>query len=1521
MASQNEEHVVVREEDFENFQRNFNEERSTNENMKDDQPQSSKPDLMSAIMTLINQNTMLMNTMMQQQNLNRSTPQNYHVMPDLSKTIENFNGEDGPHQAQVWITKLETTATLHKWPEEFIFETARSHLIGAAKYWYEGRVESIRNWTEFSRSFKKTFLFIKSKTEKWNEMQKRVQLHRESINVYFHEKVSLCKQLNLDFDEIKEQVIIGLLSKELSQFLMSQNHVDEDELLGDIINYNRIVSARIEKAREKRPKFEFKEKTQNDVVTKPKVETESKPRMKSNEVKCYNCSEMGHFSYNCTKPKREIKCLRCNEVGHTPKYCKKPRNFEKPEIKILGSVSPCNKYIKKVKISNEEYMSMIDCGSSDCTIKATAAIKGKFRIMIQDCELKGFGNETQSIVKSCGIIVESVEIDGVKADNVSFRIVSDDVQPIDVIIGRNFTELSHIIYYKIDDKFNFAYKDHLQDIFINQEQNQTEEIKIAENTRFPQRSINFINAHMENEDYILPIMNKSDVEEKVGNEKEFEKIMNIETVEPVETRNNEEVTMDEIVVGSEVTHEQKTELWNILNRHREVIAKNIHEIGKTDLIEMDIEEKPESRPVMCKPYKTTQEEREKIREIVGEWKEAGIVTETNSPYASPVLLVKKKTGEHRLVVDYRRLNCQTERINFPIPNFDEISEVLVGAKLFVTLDLAHGYLQIPLAEKAQHKTAFITPDETGQFTRAMFGLMNAPFYFAKLMHSIFGPYQNKLVIFYLDDILIPADNWTELMDRLELVLKLLKGAKLTLKLPKCEFGKNEINYLGFVISSRGLQPGPRKLEAIFNYPRPCNNHEIKRFLGLVGFFRRFIPKFALIVEPLSRLLKKESRFHWDEEQEKSFTEVKSILMKEPVLQIFNPKARRTELHTDACKDGLASILLQSDETGKMKMVYAVSRKTTDAEKSYHSSKLELLAIIWSIERLRFLLLPIKFTVVTDCQALCYLNKNKTNNSQIIRWCNTLSEYDFEIRYKPGEIMQHVDALSRAPTEEPNGDVEDLINDKFSVYSIISREEEILLTQRTDDNLSRKIRILKMKPYERTKAENGEVESYILKNKILYKIAKKHDEENHLYVVPATMRKSILIKYHDLDGHGGLDRTLEKIQRYYYFPGMRKYVSNHLRMCLECILAKHKVGKQEGYLNPIPPGKRPFEVVHCDYLGPFVTSSKGNKYILVIIDNLTKYVQLEIAKNVNTTTTITRLGKFIDKFGAPIRLITDRGTCFTSKKFEEFCNNHGIRHTLNSSRHPQANGMVERVNNSLIPMLQMNVEDNEGRDWDQVVKKIEKQMNTSVNKTTNNTPFEALYGYLPRFNDGLMRTLTEENEHYRPPQEIQEEIQEKIRNEQNKTKGRYDKHRHAGIKYQVGDIVYMKANRASTGESTKLQRRFKGPLVITQVLPSDTYRVTNLEDKQDQMRTTAHVSQLKLWKNYDCDEDVCYDEEDVESEQEPRKKKEDPEENKKENRKEDPIVNQDEDQEPNDDVHRGREVRRRRPPKYLQDYSI
>lgn len=332
------------------------------------------------------------------------------------------------------------------------------------------------------------------------------------------------------------------------------------------------------------------------------------------------------------------------------------------------------------------------------------------------------------------------------------------------------------------------------------------------------------------------------------------------------------------------------------------------------------------------------------------------------------------------------------------------------------------------------------------------------------------------MLYYLDDIFIPGRDWPDLRERLVLTLEALRKTGLTIKLSKCMFLQSRVSYLGFEISSEGIEPGEMKTKTIIEFPTPKNAHEIRRFIGMASFFRRFIPKFAQIATPLHDLLKNEVKFTWGKNEQHAFEKLKTILSDKSILQPFNPN-RKTELHTDASALGLAAMMLQRDEQKRLRLVYAISRRTSVPEKNYHSSKLELLAIVWAVTRLRPMLINIPFTIVTDCQALLYLSTQKTVNPQIVRWNNTLSEFNFNITHKPGTKLAHVDALSRAPVSE-NGQMSEC-----GVFTLVNEYDEIAMNQRVDESIKRKYEILKKAANERNKHEISEIKNYELLNGI------------------------------------------------------------------------------------------------------------------------------------------------------------------------------------------------------------------------------------------------------------------------------------------------------------------------------------------------------------------------------------------------------------------------------------------------------
>lgn len=1419
-------------------------------------PQNDMQQLIQAMTQLMQQNAVLVNTVTQART-NQQT-QLYSVLPDLSHSIAYFDGISGAESARAWIKQLETTANLHHWTQEIAFETARSHLSKGARNWYLANMDKIIDWKSFRAAFSNTFMLDKSLTEKWREMQARNQHRGENTQEYFFDKVRLCKTLKLGNEETKTQIAVGLWSKEISTAILSRDHFDLDDLLRNIITLETLENTRRQRISSNRESSKFntgrqeyssEESRNNSSREQGHFKERRREDAESRETReCYRCHASGHIAKNC-QVKREIKCFNCQQVGHISKNCTKPKSMAQAKVNIVNSNNNSNvennvsaKYEKKIFLGGSELVGLIDPGSSDCLIKASIVLDLGFKFVKAPNVLMGFGGGE---ARSSGIVYETLKVDDCEVERIRFRVVPDTAQLYDVIIGRNFTELPEIAYFKVQDRLEFMYKENFPfrsnpEIDITKKFSEPESL---ENVKLPTASINFVRVKVGNEVFQMPITNKG---RETISIKKGDKLKNmISTIErsvPKLEPRREPITDDDINVSPNVSSDGKTELLTLLNKYRICSAMNISELGCTSLIKMDIVEKPGSVPCFAKPYKSSIKEREIMKNKVGEWKSAGIVTETTAEYASPCIVVNNSSGNPRVVVDYRRLNKNTVRMNFPLPNIDDGMEELYGASMFIILDLASGYLQIPLTESAKEKTAFITQDETGQFERAMFGLMNAPFYFAKLMKIIFASHGPKLALVYFDDILIHARSWKELLEKLETVLQLLKDAGLTLNLKKCRFGMESVNYLGFEIGKGGLSPGKKTVSAILDFPTPINAHKVRQFHGLASYFRRFVPNFSQIMSPIVELCKENVEFKWGESQEKSFNEIKCLIGSKPCLAYFNPKATRTELHTDASALGLGALLLQADNKNVLHPVYAISRRTSEVEKNYHSSKLELLAIIWAIERLRHFLILVKFDIITDCQALVYVNSLKSRNPQVVRWLNQLTEFNYEIQHRKGEKMKHVDALSRAPVEEVDENL-----DVGTIFNISIKEEEILMYQRHDENLARKIDILEKAERNRTKREKGEIVDFVLKDGILYKII----NQKELYVVPRAMRKALVIKNHDLTSHFGLERTMSRIKRYYYFPNMKNYVKRHIAACVECIFAKTKPGKQAGELHPIPPGNRPFEIINIDHLGPFVTSTKGNKYILATICNLTKYVHLYAVKDTKATTTVRKLEELVEQFGAPKRFITDRGTAFTANTFDNFCNINGIKHTLNSSRHPQANGQVERLNSTILPALITSLTDSDGYNWDLGIKKLARDLNSSICKTTGRTPFEMLYGYIPRFRDGLSRELTENAELYTIPAEIRAEAIKKIEIEQCKAKERYDRARIKNVRFDEGNIVVMRGKSIATGESTKLQARAKGPYVITQCLPAETYRIESLSPRNKiKSRTTAHVSQLRIWTGHD-----------------------------------------------------------------------
>lgn len=464
--------------------------------------------------------------------------------------------------------------------------------------------------------------------------------------------------------------------------------------------------------------------------------------------------------------------------------------------------------------------------------------------------------------------------------------------------------------------------------------------------------------------------------------------------------------------------DERTNILEIVNEFSYQFHLSTDRLGSSNVTQHIIVTTDEI-PINTKQYRFPQIHKSEIETQVNSLLNSNIIQASASPYNSPVWIVPKKSNSSgeprwRMVIDYRKLNDKTVGDAYPLPNITEILDQLGGAKYFSTLDLASGFHQIPVDPISKAKTAFSTPHGHYEFNRMPFGLKNAPATFQRVMDLVLSGLQGIELFVYMDDIVIYADSLEEHARKLRTLLARLQNSGLTLQPEKCRFLQREISYLGHVITREGVKPDPGKIRAVKQFPVPKTKKNIKQFLGLVGYYRRFILNMAKIAKPLTKLLKQDIPFCWTSGAQVAFETLRDIICLEPLLQFPN-FSQPFLVTTDASNFAVGAILSQGSIGKDLPIAYA-SRTLNDAETNYSTIEKELLAVLYAVEYFRPYLYGQQFTLVTDHRPLVWLHSAKDPTSKIMRWRIRLNEYDYNIVYKPGKINANADALSRNPVD-------------------------------------------------------------------------------------------------------------------------------------------------------------------------------------------------------------------------------------------------------------------------------------------------------------------------------------------------------------------------------------------------------------------------------------------------------------------------------------------------------------------------
>ena len=852
-------------------------------------------------------------------------------------------------------------------------------------------------------------------------------------------------------------------------------------------------------------------------------------------------------------------------------------------------------------------------------------------------------------------------------------------------------------------------------------------------------------------------------------------------------------------------------------------------------------------------YGLSEPELDALRGYIDENLAKGFIRHSKSPAGSPILFVKKKDGSLRLCVDYRGLNKVTIRNRYPLPLIPELLDRLRTGQVFSKIDLRGAYNLVRIRPGDEWKTAFRTRYGLFEYRVMPFGLTNAPAVFQHMINDIFREYLDQFMVAYLDDILIYSPDLHTHEQHVRLVLSKLREHGLYAKCEKCVFDQPSVEFLGYIISPDGISMDQRKVAAIQEWQPPTRVRDLQSFLGFANFYRRFIKGFSSIVQPLVALTRKDRPFTWTSVEHKAFVSLKSAFMTAPVLLHVDP-TKPFIVETDASDFAIGAILSQPDKNGVHHPVAYYSRKFTAPEINYPIYDKELAAIISAFEEWRSYLAGAqhRVQVITDHKNLLYFASTRTLNRRQARWSIFLADYNFEIKFRPGNRHSTADALSRRPelAPRPGDKAYDeqsqclLTPNQVQISATYLLQDETLLTEISRatiaDHFAQEIKASLEDLTSRSSRDD--LNKFSFRDGLLLR-------SNLVYVPEGPCRVRVISECHDnlLAGHFGVAKTLELISRTYWWPQQWKLVKAFIKSCDICSRSKTARHRPYGLLQPLPVPDRPWSSISMDFITNLPPSG-GHDSILVVVDRFTKMAHfIPCSKAISGAATANLiLENVVRLHGLPDDIVSDRGPPFISRFWKRLFQILGTTTKLSTAFHPQTDGQTERVNQVLEQYLRCVVSYQQD-DWTTLLPLAEFAYNNTLHSSIGTSPFFANFGFHPRFSislpSGSVNPSAEERA--RRLKDIHQDLTLELVNAQDRQKSTANNLRVPAPNFQVGDMVWLlRRNITTTRPCSKLDYTKLGPFRISERINPVAYRLDL--PPHYHIHNVFHVSLLEVY---------------------------------------------------------------------------